>query len=320
MLQSKNKVWNIIPVDEKYDCFLGNIISYAQSFSINYEMGLLGTWGFGYDTNNEYSIGEKINFNFYNAIENLKFFHGIKLNRYLLYSSNELENLLNDKLMNGPVIISVNTYYCPWCLSYKKYDLYHYILVVGIKNKKISFIDTYFASNNVMEIEIDALSFTSGIAFTFEKGLTECKNEDYICILRKTLKNIRKTQMINNLYNFKSDLISLESFDNELGIYKNDLTAVPIIVKLNYISSYRKNIHKALNYIGSILEHQTIFRHVSFLFDSLGIEYLLLKNKLIKQMIIGDIDQKFNLKKINAIIDLEKLCINEISDILSSFD
>jgi len=298
-----NIMWEIKPTSGKYDCFLGPIISYAESCQIDYELGLLTGWGF-FCAESVY-VPIRIGINLIEILENI---HGIFLDRNQFTNKHELFRLLEKGLLNGPVMISVNAIDCPWCLTYEKYSMHHYILVLGMQDDILCCIDSYFTSDGVLKWDISQKSW-AGDFFTFRIERTTPKKEDYLYHLNNAIDHVKKNNMIEELKKYRDNLMAKDSFTEEIRLYNNDYYAMPILIAFQHLYMARYNNARAIEYIGQKLHEEESFAPAADAFVKTGKCYEAMKSILIKQIITNKVIPTKIQEKMNDIIEAESMAI-----------
>jgi hypothetical protein len=300
MKNSELKImWEIRPTSGKYDCFLGPIVSYAESFKIDYEVGLLTGWGF-YCSQDSY-VPKHNGIGLINILEKI---HGIFLDRCTFKNEYELIKLLTEKLPKSPVMISVDAIDCPWCLTYKKYNMFHYILVLGIQEETLYCVDSYFASNGILQWNISQKSW-AGECIDFRVEKVNPKKEDYLSYINNAIDYVKKSNMICELKKYRDILVTKDSFAEEIYFYNNDYYAMPIFISLQHIYMRRYNNATAIKYIGKKLSEEDFFCEAADAFVKSGHCYEAMKSILIKQIITNRIIPSKIQESMNKIIEAE---------------
>lgn len=292
-------MWEIKPTSGKYDCFFGPIVSYAESFKIDYEVGLLTGWGF-YCLRDSYVPGH----NGIGLIDILEKVHGIFLERCEFTNKQELIKLLEEKLLNGPVMISVDAIDCPWCLTYEKYSMFHYILVVGVQDETLYCVDSYFSSEGILQWKINQKSW-AGNCISFRAKKANPKKEDYLYQINNAINHVKKSNMIEELEKYRDRLMEKDSFTEEICLYNNDYYAMPILIAFQHIYMKRYNNAAAIKYIGKKLGEEDLFNEATDAFVKSGRCYEAMKSILIKQIITNRILPPKIQENMNKIIETE---------------
>jgi hypothetical protein len=296
-------MWEIKPTSGKYDCFLSPIVSYAESCQIDYEMGLLTGWGFF--CVESVHIPNRI---VANLMEIFEKFHGIFLEKYRFTNKRALIQLLERRLFDGPVMISVDAIDCPWCLTYKKYSMYHYILVLEIQDEMLYCVDSYFSSEGFLKWDISQKSW-AGDFITFRIEKTTPTKEDYLYHINNAVDQVKKDNMIGELKKYRDNLMARNAFTEEIRLYRNDYYAMPILIAFQHLYMGRYNNARAIEYIGQKLHEEGLFNPAADAFVKTGHCYEAMKSVLIKQIITNRVIPTKIQEKMNDIIEAESMAI-----------
>lgn len=302
-------MWQIKPTSGKYNCFLGPIVSYAEGFQINYEVGLLAEWGFSCRNDSFVPYNNGIDLN-----EILERIHGIFLEKYNFINKNELFHFLKEELPNGPLMISINAIDCPWCLTYDKYSMFHYILVTEMQDEILYCVDSYFSSEGVIKWDISQNSW-SGNCIIFKTKKVDPKKEDYLYYLNKVIDTVKKNNMIDELKIYRDRLMKKDSFDEEIYFYHNDYYAMPILIAFQHIYMNRYNKAVAIKYIGQKLYQEDLFAPAAEKFIKTGQCYETMKSILIKQIVMNKVIPLKIQEKMNDIIKSESMALELLEKI-----
>jgi len=304
-------MWEIKPTPGKYNCFLGPIVSYAEGFKIDYEAVLLTGWGFACAENSYVPYQNGINL--YEILEKI---HGIFFERCEFTNKHELLQLLEQSLPNGPVMISVDAIDCPWCLTYEKYSMFHYILILGMQDETLYCIDSYFTSEGVLKWDIKQKSW-EGNCITFRTEKVMPKKEDYLNLINSAIEHVKKSSMINELKKYCDILMKKDSFADEMCLYHNDYYAMPILIAFQHLYMRRYNNSDAINYIGQKLHEEDLFNPAAEAFVKAGNCYEKMKSILLKQIIINKVIPAKIQEKMNDIIEAETRSLELLEKIIN---
>jgi len=305
-------MWKIKPTSGKYNCFSGPIISYAEGFNIDYQVGLLTGWGFVCSDNSYVPTQNGILLG-----KILKQIHGIFLDKCEFSNKNELLQLLSNELPIAPVMISVDAIDCPWCLTHGKYSMLHYLLILGMKNEIIYCIDSYFPSDGVVKWDISKKSW-AGECITFKTEKVAPEKKDYIFQLNNVIEHVRRSDMINELIKYRDTLVRKDSFSEEISLYHNDYYAMPILIAFQHLYMHRYNNASAIKYIGEKLHKEELFSPAVDAFIKTGNCYEKMKSSLIKQIITNKLLPTKIQENMNAIIESETTALEILEKIVNS--
>lgn len=259
----------------------------------DYQLMLINSWNIDLDFHNRATLSEKIDFSFDDTLKALAYYHGIHLTVIKPLSGETALEFLRSELINyRPVIISTDTYWCPWYIDYQIRHCPHYCLVNGI-NESAQYLTCIDKETLKTEQQVGVMPF-----FNYEKSFGEIykyellpENDFYkpeevlgeIC--KRFITNIEKhvngkraqtTQVEDRTFasnkfswklqiqfNFKriSDLANIldecKSLGEEWAGYSN-VNEVPLLKKLTVISNGRYKFAIALNYLAERFNKEKI--------------------------------------------------------------
>ena len=108
-------MWDIKPTSNRiFDCYFSSIVSFCETYNIEYRMALLKMWNFRFDKNVDQLITE-------DCLQSLAKYHGLSLSTNYIANAKDLLIFIKKNIHLSPVIISIDAISCPWCLSFQKY-------------------------------------------------------------------------------------------------------------------------------------------------------------------------------------------------------
>jgi len=314
----KTNMWNVSPTKKDIsDCFLYLIVSYAESMNVSYETGLIKLWGFSYDQSDikENIIGNNI-LAIYNGeiIDTLKTIHGIEMFEKNIKNNFDLFSFIKRNIAISPIIVSFDTYYCPWSNLFQKYHAFHYILINDMI--KDCFICIESNSKNNEKLPFDGFENWRGHIFTFKLKKVTPNFFDYIHTIEEAVC-FNKGNLIWNLNKCKEAFFKYNTFENDIKGFGNDFYAMPLIRSLKQLSDQRYCFSSGLGYIGKILNINNIFHNAQRSFSNCGELYNYLKMIIIKQILSNKTDFEKITNIIDDIINCETKNIKLIDEALS---
>lgn len=302
--------------DEAYECFQGVLVSLAKYFNYEYELMFASSWGFDICPSNpleEYcSFGyrlkscEKVSF-----LELIQKYHGISVIKKEVNTVSALEKIVKSELEKGlPVTLAIDSFWCSWTYTYKKYHYDHVILItaINVKDKFFQCIDPYY-SNKTEKIYFNEIEGNFEECNIFELGEPFIKDITWYKVVGEALLLLKyndEQSAFNNIRFFADEFE--EKLDLKLEIQGYDtLYAAPLFVQLKRIRAFRLTFSKTLQYLSKkyrIVELQNSasqLKSVADLWSRLSI--ILIKMTMIPQ---PDILRKRAAELIREIADFEE--------------
>lgn len=303
-------MWDIhLTQKDLFDCFFGLVVSYAESYNLHYESSLLGTWGFRIDKKNDKIISN-------NCLKLLSKNHGIEVTERSLSGFNELYDFVNNKIKDTPIIVSIDAIDCSWCISYRKYHIDHFILVVDIKQDSFMCVDSYFSGETVNQINFNNFIEWSGTAHPIcsigYKNITPPK----LSIFKEIHNQIIDTNMISNLYAFLNEIIERKAVETCHENYILDLYATPLIIRLKRLAEDRMCFIKGLMYMNGFYNNKNIEDLISNI-KTISNLYTAFKNKILKQIMLNRPKYNYLSEQFQIIIEQEQKSMEILNVIIS---
>lgn len=124
--------------DNNLSCLERPIATVLNWQGVDYRYIFSSCWTFSYNYMEHYNgiqnVPELMSF-----LENSEKYTGISFNIQMPSSDKRIQIISDEIANNRPVIVYINSYWCPWFPSYKRSHIHHYILVIGINTE-----DHYF--------------------------------------------------------------------------------------------------------------------------------------------------------------------------------
>lgn len=219
------------------DCFTNCMRTIANNWNITTELLYLNKWDLIYVCQGDL-ISEKIRTNDnYNHLV----YQGIKID------NNENENVQDfltryyEENDNVFYIMFLDSFYCPWCLSYQKNHYYHTVILTNVTPESIQCLDLFYTYNfeQLSYSQLAECFITYCIVRKVNKKSLSIK--EYIHLLLKQLNSQKERE--NNIEESFSlhinDLKNIELLDMDLNIEK-DVDINPLIFRTKILTYNRK--------------------------------------------------------------------------------
>jgi hypothetical protein len=244
-----------------------------------------GAWTFHF-TGGQTNVHDRLRVGNEEYVYYLQKHHGIALNWHQDFKTSDIDTIIHEVKNNTPVIIHLDSFYCPWHMYYGKNHSMHFCLLIGFHKNGFRCIDPYLTPN------IEDISMNDVLAGCKEYALIEFHDcmAPYMDSLQSIIHSIH-TAMDSKKSIFKQ----MELFGTEILVSDNmlieimntqDIIESTIIEKIKFIGLGRRNYAKLIYEVG---KHFTIpdLLHVSQPIDKLSshweqIKWLLVKCKIVK--------------------------------------
>ena len=243
------RIDGIFPVvDEKATCLECAIKSALSKWRIDTEYLYIGALNFGYNDKMRL-FGERISCNKRQMFKYIEY-QGVGISRKKAESYNELFTIICNELNHEkPIVVYINTYYCPWNEIYNQYEFNHYCTIIGYDNEKEVFycIDSYL-TDKIVELNYKDLKLGYKDYITFEEKEKKIisKVEILSDIIEGALEKQGGLTMIDRIKKFGDDLVhQIPILYEEIDMYNNAKYA-NVLVELAFLSWAREKINKII--------------------------------------------------------------------------
>ena len=265
-----------------------------------YELMFINSWGFSFKPALSGLISEGLSEWAGGIWYPLEFYQGIKLitNSLEIYSA--LSFITNELGNNRPVILNIDTYWCPWHEYYQKTSRPHSVIILGIddKNHTLDCIDKYTWQLVQGPCKMSYNDFLNGYQsvtiMSFDKAIAEIEwrkiireavqcmkgraNYDVIYLLKKG-NFVKRVVLALKLAQFK--LKKFSCFDeikiiaqkiDESNLENERQTDIPfernpLLIHFLLVSHGRKKFAYMLKYLGEELQVQSLLYLSNLMFN-----------------------------------------------------
>lgn len=200
------------------------------------------------------------------------------------YNFDEIYSELKKQRLVGAC---VDTYYCYWHRSFKKYHNQHYILISGFKEMALMCIDPY-TSKKVERINLDEIDLViNEILYIYTIGYEPTNWKENVIRHQKDILGLKDgNNDFQKMKNFADDLFKeRESLIKEINNYEN-IAFWPFLLKLNNIGYGRKCYSIYLTFIGVKYKKADLSEFVALL-DEFANEWTKISTLFIKYKVTG---------------------------------
>lgn len=300
-------------------CNEDSIVAVAEWANYHYELMFSGNWSFVFKKNLKQSLGASLGVKNNNVRKKLAKYHGIKV-KPVKISPSKIIKIIEHELKQGkPIIVSMDSFLCPWDWNFQKKHISHEFLITGMDNNEILHCcDGFYMTCETITKEEFIQGFTGEcIIFKF-KGYEKIY-VNWGKILENTVNKLKDNysflHAFKSMRSFADNLENLTDIQNEILGYKNNLFEAPLIKNLEHITYSRRKVAKFLQYLGEETG-QTVFYELSNAITKAASQWANVRANLIKIAFSKDISVKNQVAaKIREIADLEEDIANQISHI-----
>lgn len=299
-------------------CLSDCIATISNHVGRDYKMSFIDGWNFSYykrEASNTQLISSSLNISEYNTLKNLKDYHGIQLNELEYMSTSSLiSKLLIEKEKNIPLLVSFDSYWCPWDWGYQKYhNKHHYFFIVDYdyKNNQFVCVDPYFKKEKE---SLSRSEFQKGIQKIFRFTFTEEKDLKIEECL-ETLQSSTKSIMLNahHLTDLAEDIAKQFDLKKESEGFEDIFTSKLNGLFIRFMQT-RCNFSIALEYLSEMSNSENL-RLLSEKWWEIGIKWMSLRKMIYKMWFMNNNQERLRTQiseKIMQIANIENDCFEKM--------
>lgn len=241
--------------DEGLNCFQDLIQSVALWWGRSYELMFVDAWGFVYQSLNGKSgprLGDRVGAGTGDYQKSLELYHGIHT-EYYEKTVPEVLQIVQKELSEGrPVMIPMDSFFCPWDVGFQRNHSMHGFLAVGLDDDHLYCVDgVYYQQDAPLELEY----FQQGCmgCITLSISGDEAKDVDWQKILKEAVARLQGQRGIPNAFDamriFAGELPEALNFQVEMEGCEYFWLS-PLIRQIWDICRGRKQFAKLLRFLG----------------------------------------------------------------------
>jgi hypothetical protein len=242
-----------------YNCLDVLILTIAKNWNIEHRLMFENAWRFRYAR----APAEATSLSFEDALDvrelverrdiegALLRHHGLRIDRHPLSDIEQCVRWVRGELASGhPVALGIDAYHCHWSSAYRKYNLEHYCLAIGVNEGTGTFVvlDPYLTKDAV-ELPFEAYALTLRESLSFRRCEPQLRTPDWQGILRNAASSMEpKTSQMRDL---ADDLERLLDFDHEVARHADPFASL-LVLYFKTLSFSRLNFAEALALLGDL--------------------------------------------------------------------
>jgi hypothetical protein len=287
-------VLHILPKknDMLFNCFDGCVISVLAWFRRDYPMMDLKSWELSYDRDrlsSDQMMSSLLNYQWDLRYELLEHYHGLKLVRYWLDDPQQRLTIIKEELSNKrPVIMVIDSYWCPWDEVFQSVSHAHFCIVIGMDEaKEILYCMDPFYMKEVETLTFDefyqsALKTQLPAIVTFESTSEEMKINERMGanILIQTLQELLQSGTFDSIRKFAADVPHYFSIEQEVKSFKN-IEDAPILRRTYERKRYTHRFMDTVHYLVPRGRHSALDQTVEALLEG-SVEWEIVKTMFVK--------------------------------------
>ncbi|MGE7272258.1 hypothetical protein ACQKK5_12480 [Brevibacillus panacihumi] len=243
--------------DEARSCFTDQLVSVVHWLGRRHELMYLESWGFSLDSASAKAttLGDRVHPGTGDTLANLERYHGIRLYRLNPQSLPEWKGILQQQWSREmPVIISMDTYTCPWDVGYQRFHSSHTCLAVGWDEGEDAIIccDAFYQKERIA-YPVSGMEREIGPCWIFEVVGEERKDVNAQKITRLAVSHFRQLSSLEAILTFSQEITEPEAFKKELQILESGHTyGSPLMLSLLDVARFRKLMAQLFRYLNQL--------------------------------------------------------------------
>lgn len=216
-------------------------------------------------------------------------YHGVKTKLYA--AKNILKNIsiIEQELAGGkPVILEIDSFFCPWNIYYQHVHGIHFCLVTGLDETR-QFLNCadgglYLKNNLVLPME----QFIKGMGYCITYELTpQTRNDvDWADTIQQLVLKLKSTHTFDDIRAFGNAIRSSLNLEKEIQGY-DDVWYVPLFNELARVSAARRKMSISLEYWRAKYNVEEL-REIAEAFKLAGSKWYTVRGTLLKQISVSD--------------------------------
>ncbi|MBN2353518.1 MAG: hypothetical protein JXD23_13175 [Spirochaetales bacterium] len=247
---------SIKPVHYEFlSCLEDSIIAVAEWAHYRYELIFCEDWYFDFNPGPDRPLGDSLPVFRNDVVGKLDAYHGIKT-LYGKASPAEILDVVESELKdNRPIMVSIDSYLCPWDWNYLKTHFHHYYLITGSDDDgNYSYCDRFFKASGTMTKENLIQGYLNDYrTFRFEGG--ERIHVRWGEILANSVNRLMNGAGNGNAFgamrDFAESVEGSTDIQKEIEGHEDFLFIAPLIKNLEDIAYGRRRFAKLLDYFGA---------------------------------------------------------------------
>ena len=242
------------------DCADNSLISITAWLKLNYQSAFIKSWNFSFKTGEAYKndlLSERITLNQIDYSMLIDKYCAIQLTYNKITDPNETLKIITNEFNDGrPVIISIESFWCPWKGEYQKAYADHFCLALGINDTGDIHCVDCAPINYGCVLPLDEFLQGGGDCMTFKVSDDIPKAMEFQDVIGELVNDLYKPidgyNTFDSIRNLAIDFKN--TFDLMEEIEGNDLSntwVIPIIQKLRSVSGGRSQYAAFLRYFYS---------------------------------------------------------------------
>jgi hypothetical protein len=236
-------------------CMEDSIVGVAEWANYNYELIFSEDWYFVFNHKINHNLGSSFGIFNKDIVRRLDKYHGIKIISKKVSSQKLIGIIKRELKKKQPIMVSMDSYLCPWDWNFQKKHFHHYFLIIGIDHDEcFHCCDRFFKTNGI----ITQKNLIEGFLGDYKIFRFKNKEKTHVKwgqILAQTINKLKneagKLNAFDSMRSFADSLESLTDLQNEIQGHEDFLFMAPLIKNLEDITYGRRRFAKLLKYFAN---------------------------------------------------------------------
>jgi hypothetical protein len=277
--------------DKSMDCAEVLVVTVVAWWGRNHELMFAESWGFHYQppvAGEPKILGNRINSRGGNLLELLEQYHGVHLVPHDTKTAAVLDVVRRELAAGRPVIISIDSFWCPWDIGYLKHHNMHGCLVVGLEDDETSLycIDGYYIKD-VGRLPMSSFKQGCGPCATIAVSGEEKSDADWGEIVQNAVRRLSETDAFQEILAFAAEIESSLDLSAEGEGFENNFWDCPLIHQLLNIGRGRIQFANALRLLARRNQVNALLPLAERL-EKVGWQWTTVRSMLIKEQMMPD--------------------------------
>lgn len=299
---------NNVDIQKHMNCIQMNLAFICNSLDRDFSNLFIDSWDFYYKPNNDSFSPGKLSFKQFRKLshESLQW-------QYLGMKAHEIDpkSLLSSNLIarylegSKALLLNISAFDCPWHRGYRKIDIDHYCLVVGLTEDGYQCTDPYLMGNRLVSLTRSQSS--RGRELIFYNRLTSAARLTVDILFSEIIKNINNNNIFIMMEQFRRHFSGLPDA-TQLYDYPQDIYLCAITRTIKFIADGRFQLSYLIGKLGVAHPKQNQINAIYTLLNDSGNTWNHINSLIIK---VFYIPRRFEEEKLKITNYLEKVIHTE---------
>ena len=229
--------------NKNLSCLERPVVTVLNWLNVDYRYIFISSWTFSYNYMERYKGIQNVP-ELRSLLKNSKRYTGVCFVFKKLNVNKRISKICYEIEQGRPVIVYIDSFWCPWYPSYKKSHIHHYVLIIGINAEENYFIclDKHDLHKKVLLSFDDYLKGSGEIVLLSNKRIEKLRNNK---VKTDCYKSLRPRIIQKNIQKFSDHVMHNVNMTEYVKGY-HDVKVTPLYTWLKGIANDRLNFASSM--------------------------------------------------------------------------